>query len=109
MASDLVPKQSRSSEILIVQENTSNRAVKKRGRPSFKNINKPSIKKSKRVLLWKFIYDLVEDPETDDYIRWVDRKEGVFQIINSEWLARTWGRNHGNPKMTYEKMARAMR
>jgi Ets-domain len=39
----------------------------------------------------------------------VSREEGIFRIINTDLLARMWGRRHGNPCMTYEKLARAMR
>lgn len=42
-------------------------------------------------------------------LRWVSREEGIFRIINTDLLARMWGRRHGNPCMTYEKLARAMR
>nr|CAD7396569.1 unnamed protein product [Timema cristinae] len=62
-----------------------------------------------RVMLWKFLLNLLEDPRNAPCIHWVQREEGIFRILNTDWLARLWGRRHGNPRMTYEKMARAMR
>ena len=52
---------------------------------------------------------MLEDPKNSPCIHWVQREEGIFRILNTDWLARLWGRRHGNPRMTYEKMARAMR
>ncbi|PNF26838.1 hypothetical protein B7P43_G17387 [Cryptotermes secundus] len=62
-----------------------------------------------RVMLWRFLLNLLEDPRNAPCIHWVQRDEGIFRILNTDWLARLWGRRHGNPRMTYEKMARAMR
>jgi hypothetical protein len=60
-------------------------------------------------MLWRFLLNLLEDPRNSPCIHWVQRDEGIFRIVNTDWLARLWGRRHGNPRMTYEKMARAMR
>jgi hypothetical protein len=60
-------------------------------------------------MLWRFLLNLLEDPRNSPCIHWVQRDEGIFRILNTDWLARLWGRRHGNPRMTYEKMARAMR
>ncbi|KAJ8871726.1 hypothetical protein PR048_028059 [Dryococelus australis] len=62
-----------------------------------------------RVMLWRFLLNLLEDPRNKPCIHWVQRDDGIFRILNTDWLARLWGRRHGNPRMTYEKMARAMR
>lgn len=62
-----------------------------------------------RVMLWRFLLNLLEDSRNSQCIHWVQRDEGIFRIVNTDWLARLWGRRHGNPRMTYEKMARAMR
>ncbi|XP_067014491.2 uncharacterized protein [Anabrus simplex] len=81
---------------------------KKRGRPA-KIANKTDIGRVERVMLWRFLLNLLEDPRNAPCIHWVKREEGIFRILNTDWLARLWGRRHGNPRMTYEKMARAMR
>uniref|UniRef100_A0A158R683 ETS domain-containing protein n=1 Tax=Syphacia muris TaxID=451379 RepID=A0A158R683_9BILA len=60
--------------------------------------------------LWEFIRDALKDPETcPSIVRWEDPKEGVFRIVESEKLARLWGKKKNNAKMTYEKLSRAMR
>lgn len=33
----------------------------------------------------------------------------MFRIVESEKLARLWGKKKNNAKMTYEKLSRAMR
>ncbi|CAB3380098.1 Hypothetical predicted protein [Cloeon dipterum] len=83
---------------------------RKRGRPA-----KAATLKGKepgrieRVFLWKFLLELLEDPTMRNCLRWLSREEGIFRILNTDLLARLWGRRHGNPGMTYEKLARAMR
>ena len=42
-------------------------------------------------------------------IRWENVDEGVFRIVQSEKLAALWGSIKNNPRMTYEKLSRAMR
>lgn len=42
-------------------------------------------------------------------VRWENVEEGVFRIVKSEDLARLWGQLKNNPRMTYEKLSRAMR
>jgi len=60
--------------------------------------------------LWEFIRDLLKDSMCcPKYIRWEDRKDGIFRFVNSEAVANMWGRKKNNPQMTYEKLSRAMR
>uniref|UniRef100_A0A915J0S3 Uncharacterized protein n=1 Tax=Romanomermis culicivorax TaxID=13658 RepID=A0A915J0S3_ROMCU len=60
--------------------------------------------------LWEFIRDALKDPETSpSVVKWEDQEQGVFRIVESERLARLWGRKKNNSKMTYEKLSRAMR
>ncbi|XP_071809543.1 uncharacterized protein [Asterias amurensis] len=60
--------------------------------------------------LWEFIRDLLKDNHCcPKFIRWEDRKDGVFRFVNSEAVARMWGQKKNNPHMTYEKLSRAMR
>lgn len=84
-------------------------AKKKRGRPAKISRKADEGGRIERVMLWRFLLNLLEDPRNSPCIHWVQRDEGIFRILNTDWLARLWGRRHGNPRMTYEKMARAMR
>ncbi|KRX19707.1 ETS homologous factor [Trichinella nelsoni] len=60
--------------------------------------------------LWEFIRDALKNPETmPSILRWENREEGVFRIVESEKLARLWGMKKNNSRMTYEKLSRAMR
>ena len=60
--------------------------------------------------LWEFIRDLLHKPEyCPSMVRWENVDEGVFRIVKSEDLARLWGTIKNNPRMTYEKLSRAMR
>ena len=60
--------------------------------------------------LWEFIRDLLLDSQYNPkYIRWEDRKDGVFRVVNSKAIAKMWGDKKGNKEMTYEKFSRSMR
>jgi len=81
--------------------------------------------------LWEFIRDLLragerynggpgtvivpEGPEgakpvaIDTIIRWENRDDGVFRIIDSKIVAQLWGCRKHNSTMTYEKLSRALR
>lgn len=60
--------------------------------------------------LWEFIRDLLHNPKhCPEMIRWENVDEGVFRIVQSEKLAALWGSIKNNPRMTYEKLSRAMR
>lgn len=66
----------------------------------------------RKVRLYQFLLDLLQDGDMRDCIWWVDRERGVFQFSSKhkETLASRWGQQKGNRKrMTYQKMARALR
>ncbi|KAK4302654.1 hypothetical protein Pmani_025269 [Petrolisthes manimaculis] len=70
----------------------------------------PSLKTGSRVLLWRFLLDLLHDPRyTPYYIRWLDRTDGIFRIMESDMVAQLWGLARKNNNMNYEKMSRGMR
>ncbi|KAJ9583938.1 hypothetical protein L9F63_021712 [Diploptera punctata] len=70
--------------------------------------NKKQEKKTGR--LWEFIRDLLLKPEyCPSLICWEDHDQGIFRFVHSEKVARLWGTIKANPKMTYEKLSRAMR
>ncbi|XP_055049122.1 transcription factor PU.1a [Misgurnus anguillicaudatus] len=66
----------------------------------------------RKVRLYQFLLDLLQDGDMRDCIWWVDRERGIFQFSSKhkETLAGRWGQQKGNRKrMTYQKMARALR
>ncbi|TNN80551.1 Transcription factor PU.1 [Liparis tanakae] len=66
----------------------------------------------KKIRLYQFLLDLLRNSDMKDSIWWVDRDKGSFQFSSKhkEALAHRWGIQKGNrKKMTYQKMARAIR
>ncbi|KAM9854046.1 transcription factor PU.1a [Aulostomus maculatus] len=66
----------------------------------------------KKIRLYQFLLDLLRNGEMIESIWWVDQDKGIFQFStkHKEALARHWGIQKGNrKKMTYQKMARALR
>lgn len=60
--------------------------------------------------MWEFIRDILLNPERNPgLIKWEDRTEGVFRFLQSEAVAKLWGKKKNNGSMTYEKLSRAMR
>lgn len=80
---------------------------RKRGRPRKKGIRSADKVNGK---LWEFIRDLLLNDRTNpSFIRWERREDGVFKFVQSDKVAKMWGERKQNPKMTYEKLSRAMR
>ena len=66
----------------------------------------------KKIRLYQFLLDLLRNGDMKESIWWVDRDKGTFQFSSKhkEALAHRWGIQKGNrKKMTYQKMARALR
>ncbi|XP_030845108.1 ETS-related transcription factor Elf-2 isoform X2 [Strongylocentrotus purpuratus] len=93
---------------------------RKRGRPRKRlsgelgergvNRRKQSRKAVKGSHLWEFILNILKNEAyCPQYIRWEDKERGVFRIVNSKVVANMWGDIKNNPRMTYEKLSRAMR
>nr|XP_061826966.1 transcription factor PU.1-like [Nerophis lumbriciformis] len=62
--------------------------------------------------LFQFLFEMLQTPSMRSCIWWVQSSVGTFQFSsqNKEHLAEIWGRRKGNrKKMTYQKMARALR
>ncbi|XP_078077248.1 transcription factor Spi-C-like isoform X1 [Mustelus asterias] len=71
-----------------------------------------SDKRKRKVRLFQFLFEMLEDPGMRHCIWWIQPSRGLFQFSsqNKEKLAEIWGRRKGNRKMmTYQKMARALR
>nr|XP_046199736.1 transcription factor PU.1-like isoform X2 [Oncorhynchus gorbuscha] len=66
----------------------------------------------RKIRLYQFLLDMLKNGDMKDSMWWVDREKGIFQFSskNKETLANRWGTQKGNRKrMTYQKMARALR
>lgn len=66
----------------------------------------------RKIRLYQFLLDLLRNGDMRDSIWWVDKDKGIFQFSSKhkEALANRWGNQKGNRKrMTYQKMARALR
>ncbi|XP_072309884.1 transcription factor Spi-C [Eucyclogobius newberryi] len=66
----------------------------------------------KKLRLYEYLHQALNDPNMCDSIQWTDNNSGTFHFIskNKEKLAECWGQRKGNRKtMTYQKMARALR
>ena len=84
-----------------------NKQSGRRGRPRKKNQRSKYKVNGK---LWEFIRDLLLNETTNpSFIRWERREDGVFKFVQSDKVAKMWGERKQNPKMTYEKLSRAMR
>ncbi|XP_041637293.1 transcription factor Spi-C [Cheilinus undulatus] len=82
--------------------------------PQFYSVLPPqrNSKGRKKLRLYEYLHEALNDPNMGDTIQWTDSSSGTFHFIskNKEKLAECWGQRKGNRKtMTYQKMARALR
>ncbi|XP_044540675.1 transcription factor Spi-B, partial [Gracilinanus agilis] len=66
----------------------------------------------KKLRLYQFLLGLLTRGDMRECVWWVEPGAGVFQFSSKhkETLARHWGQQKGNRKrMTYQKLARALR
>lgn len=61
------------------------------------------------VTLSEFLLECLHFDCYDHIIRWRNRKEGTFKIVESQVLAMMWGMVKRKPDMNFDKMSRAMR
>nr|XP_006823952.1 PREDICTED: uncharacterized protein LOC102808780 [Saccoglossus kowalevskii] len=85
---------------------------RKRGRPpKQKPATNFEIKQKTHPILWKFLLEMLDNPDMVHCVQWVNREEGLFKFDSGqkEFIAVKWGERKGNTRMTYPKMARALR
>ncbi|KAG7155451.1 ETS homologous factor-like [Homarus americanus] len=71
---------------------------------------KQQLQPKKIPKIWEFVHDMLQDPATcPSVVRWEDEKNGIFRFIDPKKAASLWGDLKENPKMSYEKMSRALR
>jgi len=59
--------------------------------------------------LYRFLLELLEQPEKYPCIKWLNKEERMFKFYDSEYVARLWGRRKNRPNMKYENFARSLR
>ena len=60
--------------------------------------------------LWEFFLELLADPfHYDKLIKWTNRDEGEFKIIDSEVVSVIWGLLKNKSTMKYDHMSRSIR
>ncbi|XP_030004197.1 transcription factor Spi-C [Sphaeramia orbicularis] len=66
----------------------------------------------RKVRLFHFLFEMLEDPAMAHCVSWVPTSTGVFRFSsrNKDQVAALWGQRKGNKRpMTYQKMSRALR
>ncbi|KAM9327989.1 DNA-binding protein Ets97D isoform 2-T2 [Pholidichthys leucotaenia] len=66
----------------------------------------------RRVRLFHFLFEMLENPNMAHCLSWVPAAAGVFRFSskNKDQVAALWGKTKGNKRpMTYQKMSRALR
>ncbi|XP_064635308.1 ETS-related transcription factor Elf-1-like isoform X2 [Lineus longissimus] len=67
-------------------------------------------KRGKGNRLWEFIAGLLKNSHCNPrIIKWEDKANGIFRIVQSQTVANMWGGKKNNDGMTYEKLSRALR
>uniref|UniRef100_A0A3P9QJI3 Transcription factor Spi-C n=1 Tax=Poecilia reticulata TaxID=8081 RepID=A0A3P9QJI3_POERE len=67
---------------------------------------------SRRLRLFHFLFEMLQDPSMAHCLSWAPAPPGVFSFSsrNKDQVAALWGQRKGNKRpMTYQKMSRALR
>ncbi|XP_014836762.1 PREDICTED: transcription factor Spi-C-like [Poecilia mexicana] len=66
----------------------------------------------RRLRLFHFLFEMLQDPSMAHCLSWAPAPPGVFSFSsrNKDQVAALWGQRKGNKRpMTYQKMSRALR
>lgn len=62
-----------------------------------------------QIQLWQFLLELLTDRESQSCIKWTNKADWEFKIIDPPEVARRWGERKNKPTMNYEKLSRGLR
>ncbi len=62
-----------------------------------------------QIQLWQFLLELLTDRESQSCIKWTNKKDWEFKIVDPPEVARRWGERKNKPTMNYEKLSRGLR
>ncbi|XP_066933945.1 transcription factor ast-1-like [Clytia hemisphaerica] len=78
-------------------------------KPKVKKPRKSYAAKTGKPRLFRFLKDILEDPNQYKCIEWVNKSTGTFKFLDSSEVARLWGHRKNKPAMKYENFARSLR
>ena len=78
-------------------------------KPKTKKPRKSYAAKTGKPRLFRFLKDILDDPEQYKCIEWVNKSTGTFKFLDSSEVARLWGHRKNKPAMKYENFARSLR
>ncbi|GMS82235.1 hypothetical protein PENTCL1PPCAC_4410, partial [Pristionchus entomophagus] len=70
---------------------------------------KPTTPPGEQIELRQFLLQLLQEGGNLHLIRWTNKDEQMFKLVNPQEVARRWGEQTGHPGMNYEKMSRTLR
>lgn len=62
-----------------------------------------------QIQLWQFLLELLTDRESQSCIKWTNKRDWEFKIVDPPEVARRWGERKSKPTMNYEKLSRGLR
>ncbi|XP_051248787.1 transcription factor Spi-C [Dicentrarchus labrax] len=99
-----------------LSQNTTATLCERGSLPNFVSTRQPTkptlVGSGRKVRLFHFLFEMLEDPNMAHCVYWVPASTGVFRFssTNKDQVAALWGQRKGNKRpMTYQKMSRALR